>query len=63
MTQVEIIMNHLNVYKSISSIEAIKHYGITRLASIIHKLRTSNWCIESERVTGTSCVLYRLEGK
>ena len=34
-----IIRNHLLVYGSISSLEAIRLYGITRLAAVIERLR------------------------
>lgn len=41
MTQEEIITYHLTKYGTITSIEAIKKYGITRLAAKVFKLRQS----------------------
>lgn len=38
-TQRQMVIEHLNRKGSITSIEAIKKYGITRLGSVIHILR------------------------
>jgi len=38
MTQHETVMNHLNTGRSITSIEAVGLYGITRLAAVVHTL-------------------------
>jgi hypothetical protein len=38
-TQKEQVLDHLKKYKSITSLEAIKAYRITRLASVIFDLR------------------------
>ena len=37
--QCQQIVNHIDRWGSINSIEAIRHYGITRLAARIHDLR------------------------
>jgi hypothetical protein len=37
--QTEMILDHFKKYKSITSLEAIKSYRITRLASVIFDLR------------------------
>lgn len=38
-SQLDIINQHLLTYGKITSIEAIKQYGITRISSVIHQLR------------------------
>lgn len=40
MNQLDRIMRHLNDYGSITSLEAVNEYGIMRLASRIHDLKT-----------------------
>lgn len=39
MTHIERVLKHLNKKGSITSMDAFKRYGITRLSSIIHTLR------------------------
>ena len=39
MSQTELILNHLKKHKSITSLEAINRYGITRLAAVVCTLR------------------------
>ena len=46
-TQRDAVMLHLKEIGSITSLEAIKEYGITRLASIIHSLRAEGYAIAS----------------
>ena len=41
-------MIHLHDYGEITSWEAIKEYGITRLSDLIYKLRNQGWNIENE---------------
>lgn len=38
-TQCQMVIDHMNRNGSITSIEAMKKYGITRLGSVIHILR------------------------
>ena len=52
MTQCQRIMRHLNDYGSITSLEAIKDYGIMRLASRISDLRKRGIEIESVVISG-----------
>tara|TARA_R100000231_G_scaffold139303_1_gene120041 strand:- start:406 stop:645 length:240 start_codon:yes stop_codon:yes gene_type:complete len=49
--QKEAIALHLKQFGNITSLEAIKEYGITRLSSIIHTLRSEGWGIISEPIT------------
>lgn len=39
MTKTKAIMNHLQEYGNITTWEAIKEYGVTRLSAIIYNLR------------------------
>jgi hypothetical protein len=41
MTQRDQVIKHIERHGSINSIEAIRFYGITRLAAVIHKLRNT----------------------
>ena len=52
MTQCERIMRHLEDYGSITSLEAIKEYGIMRLALRITDLKRKGHRITSETVSG-----------
>ena len=45
--QRQAVMWHLSKYGQITSWEAIKEYGATRLSSIIHNLRKENYNIVS----------------
>ena len=47
MTQCDRIIRHLNDYGSITSLEAMKEYGIMRLASRISDLRRRGYHLES----------------
>lgn len=49
-TQVSEVIKHLRKYKQITSYEAIKKYGATRLSGIIFKLRKMGFEIETENV-------------
>ena len=51
-TQVSEVIKHLRKYKQITSYEAIKKYGATRLSGIIFKLRKMGFGIETENATG-----------
>lgn len=48
LSQKDRIMIHLHDYGEITSWEAIKEYGITRLSDLIYKLRNQGWNIENE---------------
>ena len=48
MTQKEAILNVLKSGESISSFEAFREFGITRLSAIIFDLRKQGYNIESE---------------
>lgn len=39
MSQADTVIAHINKWGSINSIEAIRNYGITRLARVIHDLK------------------------
>tara|TARA_R100001015_G_C4620228_1_gene177121 strand:- start:851 stop:1072 length:222 start_codon:yes stop_codon:yes gene_type:complete len=43
--QKEAVLYHLKQFQSITSLEAIKEYGITRLSAIIFNLRKDNYDI------------------
>lgn len=49
-TQKKAIQAHLGYYKEITSLQAIKEYGITRLASVICKLRDEGYKIETKLI-------------
>lgn len=53
-TQKEAVLWHFDNYKEITSWEAIKEYGITRLAAIICDLRKEGYEIISTDVTRTN---------
>lgn len=52
MTQCDMILRHLNDYGNITSLEAMKEYGILRLASRIIDLRRRGHRITSDTVSG-----------
>lgn len=47
-SQINDVINHLREYKSITSLEAIKKYGATRLSGIIYVLRDRGFVISTE---------------
>ena len=49
VTKTEKVLNHLQMYGSITSWEAIQLYGVTRLSAIIFNLRKKGYGIESIR--------------
>lgn len=49
-SQISEIIHHLRKYKSITSMEAIKRYGATRLSGIIYVLKERGFGIETELV-------------
>lgn len=69
MTQEDMVLNHLRQYKTITSLEAIQEYGITRLSAKIYNLRKIGYLITNDWTSGTnrwgkkvSWVKYTLEG-
>tara|TARA_R110000850_G_scaffold104102_3_gene214353 strand:- start:1888 stop:2166 length:279 start_codon:yes stop_codon:yes gene_type:complete len=49
-TQRDAILWHLKTYKKITSWEAIKEYGATRLSDIIFKLKSEGYPIETNLI-------------
>lgn len=49
-SQISEVIAHLRKYKSITSLEAIKRFGATRLSGIIYILRDRGFGIETEMV-------------
>ena len=69
MTQNEQVLKHLKRHKSITTLQAFKDYGITRLASRIYDLRedghdftTDNIRVKT-RYGHTNVTRYKLKGK
>lgn len=50
-SQKDIVMWHLERYGSITSMKAFEEYGITRLSSIILRIKRDGYRIESEHIT------------
>jgi hypothetical protein len=62
--QTEIVLEHFRKWKSITSLEAIKAYRITRLASVIFDLREKYEIVSlKETKAGKNWVRYVLLGK
>lgn len=65
MTQAQLILAHLQSGKSISPLEALKHYGIMRLGARIWELKRDGHPIKSRIVTNRKRTAhfaeYRLE--
>ncbi len=51
-SQISDVIKHLRKYKTITSYEAIKKYGATRLSGIIYILRERGFGIETEMIQG-----------
>ena len=47
-SQISDVIHHLRKYKTITSMEAIKRYGATRLSGIIYVLKERGFGIETE---------------
>lgn len=70
-TQLKMVLQHLKEHGSITSYDAFKMYGVTRLSAIIHTLRhKQGYSITShyKRVTTrngfqTTIAVYKLEGE
>ena len=54
MTKKQQILNHLKSGKTITSMEAIELYKVTRLAAVVHTLKKEGHQIESENVKGNN---------
>lgn len=52
MTQSERILRHLEIFGSITSLEAIRDYGIMRLASRVSDLKKDGLPVRTEFVRG-----------
>ena len=48
------VLNHLKVYGSISQREAVEHYNLYRLSSVIYSLKQKGYNITTELATFTS---------
>lgn len=48
MTQKNMVLAHFQEYGTLTSLQAIREYGITRLSSIIFILREEGYNIETE---------------
>ena len=46
------VIRHLRKYKKITSLEAIKKYGVTRLSGVIYSLKERGFVIETEMKCG-----------
>lgn len=53
MTQTQAVLEWLQTHASISSMEAIKNFGTTRLSAIIFNLRKAGYDIETVTCEGT----------
>lgn len=53
-SQISAVINHLRKYKTITSMEAIKKYGATRLSGIIFVLKERGFGISTELVVGVN---------
>lgn len=69
MSQEMMILNHLQSYGTITSLEAIQEYGITRLSDRIYTLRNKGYVITNDWASGLNrfgkkvrWVKYTLEG-
>lgn len=51
MKLIDAILEHLKSGRSITSLEAVKLYGATRLAAIIYELRKKGYVIASHIIT------------
>lgn len=54
MTQIEMTLRHLRDYGSITTWEAIKNYGITRISDKIYNLRKKGYNIASQDIEFTN---------
>jgi len=52
--QCQRVLNHLESFDSMTPMQAIEGYGITRLASVIYDLRGAGYDITTETVQSTN---------
>lgn len=52
--QCQQIVNHIEKWGSINSIEAIQRYGITRLAARIHELKGTQYAMKAVKADNTA---------
>ena len=52
LTQKDRVIQHLQDFHTITTREAFNDYGISRLSSIIHRLRKNGWNIVTHRTYG-----------
>lgn len=50
-THYDRVLNHLTRFGCITSLEAFRDYGITRLSAIIYNLRKDGYIIDSQQVS------------
>jgi biotin operon repressor len=61
-TQEQIILDHLVKHNTITSIEAIRKYNITRISAVIYNLRRQGYHIDSSvRDGATKMAIYTLD--
>jgi hypothetical protein len=58
MTQTQTVLNHLTNNRKLTSIEAIGLYGITRLAAVIHTLKSQGLDVETTMKNGVNKTQY-----
>lgn len=58
MTQNELIIQHLKLYGSITSMDAFRSYQITRLSGRIHELRQQGYKITTHKEKARNGALY-----
>lgn len=51
MKQTDMVLHHLETKGSITPLEALREYGIMRLASRVTDLKNAGYCIAKETVT------------
>ena len=51
LTQYDRVLRHLQTKRSITSLQAFRNYGITRLSAIIFNLRRDGYIINNEYVS------------
>lgn len=52
LTQKERVLRHLTDFGSITSLEAIKEYGITRLSAVIYNLKKDGYVLTDKTIKG-----------
>ena len=64
LTKKQHVENHFYHYNTITSIEAIKHYLVTRLSAVVYRLKSQGWefetTYEKNYATGTTFARYKV---